>query len=74
MLMDAELKRMVQGEFSEADMRAYLAQVGWTSLRHKALEVVEAGESTLEEVLRVTRSEAIDVGDPSGAGMEEDEP
>ena len=38
--------------------------------REKALDMVERGESTLEEVLRVTRSEALDVGDPTGAGLE----
>ena len=68
MLMDAELKRMIQqGVVSESDIRAYLAQSGWRTLRDKALDLVDSGESTLEEVLRVTRSEAMDVGDPTGA-------
>ena len=70
MLMDTELKRMVQNEASESDLRVYLAQSGWKALREKALEVVERGDSTLEEVLRVTRSESIDVGDPTGKGLE----
>jgi type IV pilus assembly protein PilB len=69
MLLDTELKRMIQNGTSEADMRVYLAQSGWRALREKALRVVERGESTLEEVLRVTRSEALDVGDPTGAGV-----
>jgi type IV pilus assembly protein PilB len=68
MLLDAELKRMVQRNPSETDIRVYLAQTGWRTLREKALDLVEHGESTLEEVLRVTRSEALDVGDPSGTG------
>jgi type II secretory ATPase GspE/PulE/Tfp pilus assembly ATPase PilB-like protein len=68
MLMDAELKRMIHGGgVSETDIRIYLAQTGWRTLRDKALDLVDSGQSTLEEVLRVTRSEAMDVGDPSGA-------
>ena len=70
MLLDAELKRIVQGNPSEADIRVYLAQTGWTTLRSKALALVDRGDSTLEEVLRVTRSEALDVSDPSGGGSE----
>ena len=50
-------------------MRVYLAQTGWKPLRFKALELVERGESTLEEVLRVTRSE-VAVGSPTGEGVE----
>jgi type IV pilus assembly protein PilB len=69
MLLDAELKRMMQGDISEAEIRCYLAQSGWRTLREKALDLVEEGESTLEEVLRVTRSEAIDVSDPTGQGV-----
>ena len=70
MVLDAELKRMIQRGTTEADIRMYLAQSGWRSLREKALDLVEEGRSTLEEVLRVTRSEALDVGDPSGAALE----
>ena len=70
MLMDSEMKRMVQSEASESDLRVYLAQTGWKSLREKALKVIERGESTLEEVLRVTRSENIEVGDPTGKGLD----
>jgi len=71
MLMDAELRRLVLNNANEADIRTYLAQTGWRSLRHKALDLVEAGESTLEEVLRVTRSEAVDTGDPTGETLED---
>ena len=70
MLLDAELKRMIQQGTSETDMRMYLAQTGWRTLREKALDLVDEGESTLEEVLRVTRAEALPVGDPTGAGVE----
>jgi type IV pilus assembly protein PilB len=70
MLLDSELKRMIQQNPSETDIRVYLAQSGWRTLREKALDLVDRGNSTLEEVLRVTRSESIDVGDPTGAGLE----
>ncbi len=70
MLLDTEIKRIIQNDGSETDIRLYLAQTGWRSLREKALDVVERGESTLEEVLRVTRSEALEVGDPSGMGAQ----
>lgn len=73
MLLDSELKRMIQTGVSEGDIRMYLAQTGWRTLRQKALDLVESGESTLEEVLRVTRSEAMDVGDPTGAGSDTDD-
>jgi len=66
MVLDTELKRMIQAGASETDMRVYLAQIGWRTLREKALDVVERGASTLEEVLRVTRSERLDVCDPTG--------
>ncbi len=68
MVIDAELKRMIQDSVSESRIRAYLAECGWRTLRDKALDLVDNGESTLEEVIRVTRCEALDVGDPTGAG------
>jgi type IV pilus assembly protein PilB len=70
MLLDAELKRLIQQGTSETEIRLYLAQTGWRTLRGKALDLVENGESTLEEVLRVTRSEALSIGDPTGEGAE----
>ncbi len=70
MVMDTELKRMVQAEVAEQEIRMYLKQVGWRTLREKALDLVETGKSTLEEVVRVTRSEAMEAGDPTGAGVE----
>lgn len=70
MLLDTELKRMIQTGVTESDIRTYLAQQNWRPLRQKALDLVEQGKSTLEEVLRVTRSEAMDIGDPTGAGNE----
>lgn len=70
MVLDAELKQMIQNNVTETDIRTYLAQTGWRTLRDKALDLVQEGESTLEEVLRVTRSEALNVADPSGLGAE----
>ena len=64
MVLDAELKRLIQTEGSETTIRIYLRECGWRPLRQKALDVVDRGDSTLEEVLRVTRSEALEVGDP----------
>ena len=66
MILDPELKRLIQRGCTETDVRVYLAQVGWRTLREKALDVVERGESTLEEVLRVTRSEGAPICDPTG--------
>ena len=66
MVIDAELKRLINRRASESDIRLYLAETGWRTLREKALDVVDRGESTLEEVLRVTRSEGAVVCDPSG--------
>jgi len=59
MTLDPELKRMIQTGTSEAEMRVYLAQLGWRTLREKALDLVDGGDSTLEEVLRVTRAEPV---------------
>jgi type IV pilus assembly protein PilB len=66
MTLDAELKRLIQKRASETDMRLYLAECGWRSLREKALDVVERGESTLEEVMRVTRAEPTTICSPTG--------
>ncbi|MHC4609457.1 MAG: GspE/PulE family protein [Planctomycetota bacterium] len=72
MLVDAEMKRLVNRAVPEQEIREYLAQTGWRTLRDKALDVVERGESTLEEVLRVTRAEALGVCDPKGIMPNED--
>ncbi len=57
MVVDEEMKCMINRRAPESDIRSYLAETGWRTLREKALDVVDRGESTLEEVLRVTRSE-----------------
>ena len=74
MLMDAEMKHLVNRGAPEQEIREYLAQSGWRTLREKALDVVERGESTLEEVLRVSRSEALNVCNPVGMLPEDEMP
>ncbi|MEE9294754.1 MAG: GspE/PulE family protein, partial [Phycisphaerae bacterium] len=58
--LDEELKRLIQEGSAESEVRTYLARLGWRGLREKALDVVDRGDSTLEEVLRVTRSEVLE--------------
>jgi hypothetical protein len=60
MPLDSGLKQLIQTSAPESELREYLAKVGWRALREKALDVVDRGDSTLEEVLRVTRSETVD--------------
>ncbi len=57
MVIDSEMQKMVNNGASETTIRNYLSEIGWKTLRQKALDIVDRGESTLEEVLRVTRSE-----------------
>ncbi len=44
----------------EEALKAFVRQYGWRPLREIGLRLVEAGESTLEEVLRVTHAESED--------------
>ena len=53
----SDLRTMIQRGAPESDIRRCLADAGWKTLRDKALQVVEQGESSIEEILRVTRSE-----------------
>ncbi|MCB9851088.1 MAG: Flp pilus assembly complex ATPase component TadA, partial [Phycisphaerales bacterium] len=71
MVVDNEIKRLINNRASEGDIRSYLAEINWKTLREKALEVVERGESTLEEVLRVTRAEGGGAGEAAGLVTEE---
>ncbi|MBI1826225.1 MAG: Flp pilus assembly complex ATPase component TadA [Planctomycetes bacterium] len=68
MVMDHELKRIVQQDPSETDIRVHLAEIGWRTLREKALDLVDRGDSTLEEVLSVTRAEALAMDESENAG------
>jgi type IV pilus assembly protein PilB len=70
MVVDPELKRLINNQASESDIRTHLDRSGWRALREKALDVVDRGESTLEEVLRVTRNEG-PVRRPTPAQTEE---
>lgn len=60
-----DVRAMIQKGAPESDIRRLLSNSGWKTLRDKALKTVEIGESSIEEILRVTRSEAFEV--PSGA-------
>jgi type IV pilus assembly protein PilB len=60
MRMDRDLAELVQNGAPESDLRSHLARAGWRNLREKALDIVERGDSSLEEVLRVTRTEHTD--------------
>ncbi|MFH0982687.1 MAG: ATPase, T2SS/T4P/T4SS family [Planctomycetota bacterium] len=71
MVVDQEIRRLIQKAAAETDVRAYLARIGWRMLREKALDLVERGDSTLEEVLRVTRSESRETSEPAARQAEE---
>jgi type IV pilus assembly protein PilB len=55
--VDDELYTMIHRSASEAEIKRYLLGRGFRSLRQEGLTLVEAGRSTLEEVLRVTHME-----------------
>jgi general secretion pathway protein E len=55
LLVDDALRRMIHDVSAEHTMRDYARQKGMVSLRGDALRYVLHGETTLEEVLRVTR-------------------
>jgi type II secretory ATPase GspE/PulE/Tfp pilus assembly ATPase PilB-like protein len=56
--MDEKLYSLVYHGADEEQIREYLVQThGFRSLRDEGLMLVEAGRSTLEEVLRVTHME-----------------
>ncbi len=74
MVADAELRRLINRTATETEIREYLAQSGWRTLREKALDVVDRGLTTLEEAMRVTRAEAVSVCNPSGMTAEDGMP
>jgi type IV pilus assembly protein PilB len=63
MPLDSGIRKLINHGAKEGDIRDYLRRKGWRSLRDKALDVVERGDSMLEEVLRVTRSESGEMPD-----------
>ena len=57
MTMTDEIKTMVDGKRSAADIKKKAVEQGMKTLRHDGLEKVQRGITTLEEVLRVTEIE-----------------
>ena len=55
MTVDDNIRRMVHDVAAEQQLRQYAMAQGTVSLREDGIRWVAAGETTLEEVLRVTR-------------------
>ncbi|MGB9624806.1 MAG: GspE/PulE family protein [Phycisphaerae bacterium] len=55
--VDDGTRELIHHEKDEQQIRRYLRERGWRSLREEGLHLVQAGLSTLEEVLRVTHTE-----------------
>ena len=53
--VDTEMRRMIHDRAAEQQVRQHVIDSGMTSLREDGLRWLAAGETTLEEVLRVTR-------------------
>ncbi|WP_434633037.1 type II secretion system ATPase GspE [Chromobacterium sp. CV08] len=56
MLVDDAMQRLIHDRASEQRLRDHAARHGMRSLRDDGLRWVKAGETSLEEILRVTRS------------------
>lgn len=56
LLVDDALQRLIHDRASEQKMRDHAARHGMRSLRDDGLRWVKAGETSLEEIMRVTRS------------------
>ena len=54
------VRQFLQNQQDEEQLRVFVRQHGWEPLREVGLRLVEAGHSTLEEVLRVTHAESED--------------
>jgi general secretion pathway protein E len=52
--MSAEMKKHVSGQASDAELRQIAVREGMTNLREDAWQKVIAGQTTVEEILRVT--------------------
>jgi general secretion pathway protein E len=57
MEIDDHIRTFIHARASEQEIRKYLAGIGHLDLRQEGLQLVEAGISPLEEVLRVTHME-----------------
>jgi type II secretory ATPase GspE/PulE/Tfp pilus assembly ATPase PilB-like protein len=55
--VDDGTRELIHHEKDEQQIRRHLRERGWRSLREEGLHLVQAGLSTLEEVLRVTHTE-----------------
>src|SRR5437867_11551655 len=55
LLVDDEARRLIHDRASEADLREHARRGGMKGLREDGLRWVRAGETSLEEVLRVSR-------------------
>ena len=55
LLIDDEARRLIHDRASEADLREHARSSGMKGLREDGLRWVRAGETSLEEVLRVSR-------------------
>jgi general secretion pathway protein E len=54
LVLDDELRECIANKGSVAHMKTLAAKAGWAPIRSQALDLVAAGETTLDEVLRVT--------------------
>jgi general secretion pathway protein E len=55
LLIDDESRRLIHGRAAEADLRDHARERGMIGLREDGMRWVRAGETSLEEVLRVSR-------------------
>ena len=55
LLIDDESRRLIHDRAAEADLRDHARSQGMKSLREDGMRWVKAGETSLEEVLRVSR-------------------
>ncbi|MGH8728371.1 MAG: type II secretion system ATPase GspE [Burkholderiales bacterium] len=58
MVLDDTLRRMIHDNTGEQELRDYAARHGMMGLREDGMRWVAAGETSLEEVLRVTKADA----------------
>jgi len=53
-VVDDGLRRLIQRDVGEEDLKSYLRERGWRDLRANGLSLADRGVAPLEEVLRVT--------------------
>lgn len=54
LVLNDELRECIANKGSVAHMKTLATKVGWAPIRSQALDLVAAGETTFDEVLRVT--------------------